>query len=152
MKNHFANESLPIGRDSQGKVTGVIEIVAHSLGYAYALGMIEKIKAAGFKLGRFYIIAPENASSGQVNLADFEEVWQYGSDNKRDDLWEQDGIAPQSAVVGLPDDGTIENRFGRVYIPKNDPNRDFVGAHSISSYGWIFLITNPQTPGYVRNR
>ncbi len=29
-------------------------------------------------LGRFYIIAPENAEAGEINLNDFEEVWHYG--------------------------------------------------------------------------
>lgn len=35
--------------------------------------------------GRIYIIAPENACSGGANWAQFEEVWQYGSNNNLED-------------------------------------------------------------------
>ena len=55
-------------------------------------------------LGRFYVIAPENACSGEIDLDAFEEVWQYGSnlgEPNADPIHQQDGVAPQCAVNGL---------------------------------------------------
>ena len=48
------------------------------MGYAYALGMLEVLKPAlanttTATFGSFYILAPENASAGNINLADFED-------------------------------------------------------------------------------
>jgi hypothetical protein len=122
------------------------------MGYAYSLGMIEKISEAGFKMGRFYIVAPENACSGEINLKNFEEVWQFGSNEANDLIWEQDGVAPQCPVKGLrPNPGTADLQ-GRIYIPSGDPNRDFLAAHSISSYEWIFTTLTIGRPGYVKER
>jgi len=42
-------------------------IVAHSMGYAYALGMIDELRGKIY-FGGFYIIAPENAGQGSVKL------------------------------------------------------------------------------------
>ena len=55
-----------------------IFIVAHSMGYAYSLGIIDELRGR-INFGGFYILAPENASAGKVNLKEWKEVWQYGS-------------------------------------------------------------------------
>lgn len=130
------------------KATEKVDIVAHSMGYAYSLGMIDELKKQGYKLGRFYILAPENASSGSVTLTDFEnkEVWQYGSseDNLKDKKWFQDGVAPQGPI------GNIGTR--RVYIPEDGSvPQGFLDSHSISNYKWIFTKQEGDA-GYVKSR
>jgi hypothetical protein len=111
--------------------TDVIDIVCHSMGFAYAQGMIEVFKKNKFKLGKYYIIAPENACSGSINLGDFEEVWQYGCneapvDKGGDVIWEQDGVAPQCGV------GNLDKK--RIYIPPQ-VKKGFVESHTIGNYG-----------------
>jgi len=121
------------------------------MGYAYSLGMIDELKAQGYKLGRFYIWAPENASSGSVTSSDFEnkEVWQYGSNEEslKDKKWLEDGVAPQAPVGNI---GT-----SRVYIPEDgSAPQGFLESHSVSNYKWIFTkLTDPnKDKGYVKNR
>jgi hypothetical protein len=106
-----------------------LDIVCHSMGFAYALGMVEEIKAQipNIKLGGFYIIAPENGCSGTVNLADWQEIWQYGTDEVKDPIHLQDGVAPQCPVSGLL---PVQNKSGRAYIPDDAP-KGFVSSHSI---------------------
>lgn len=147
------NGTMLVERDAQGLITSKLDIVAHSMGYAYALGIVDAIKGSDVKIqmGRFYIIAPENACSGQISLSDFEEVWQYGSNLGQpgaDPLWEQDGVAPQCAVQGL---NTPSSTRGRAYFPANWKPKGFVESHSISNYGWIFN-TNKGETGYVNQR
>jgi hypothetical protein len=147
-------------------VKDTIDIVAHSMGYAYAVGFIEQIKNE-VHLGRFYIFAPENACSGGNDWSEFEEVWQYGANNNeededpanyltldgtRDPYWWQDGIAPQCAVRDIEPlpQGVIG---GRVYIPKTFQPKGFNASHYIKNYMWVFTyITNPQARGYIKSR
>ena len=58
---------------------------------------------------------------------------------------DQDGVAPQSGVQGLPDGQ-------RAYIPK-DPSipKNFVDSHIIKNYGWIFE-QQEKDPAYVTPR
>jgi hypothetical protein len=121
-----------------------LDIVCHSMGFAYALGMIEELKNArpNIKLGGFYIIAPENPSTGTVNSNEFMQVWQYGSDENNHLIHKQDGVAPQSAVRNL------ENH--RAFIP-NSVTQGFISSHSIGNYKWIFEIMH-SNKGYVTPR
>lgn len=130
------------------KANGKVDVIAHSMGFAYAQGIIEVLKEKGYALGRYYILAPENPGSGGVNLSDFEDqgnntVWQYGSNETADNLWEQDGVAPQVPVVGL------EQR--RAYIPATAP-KSFLDCHWVENYGWIFEIRDSNKKGYVKRR
>jgi hypothetical protein len=124
-----------------------LDIVCHSMGFAYSLGMIEELKRAKINFGGFYIIAPENASSGTVNVNDFTEVWQYGSDENLPEH-KQDGVAPQRPVGNLYD---IPNKSGRAYIPDDEP-QGFISSHSIGNYKWIFEKLNIKDNGYVTPR
>jgi hypothetical protein len=146
-------------KGSDGLVHDTVDIVCHSMGFAHALGIIDDIKEAiktdlkGLKLGRFYIIAPENACSGEVNVNEWQQVWQYGSDEEtlKDKPWLQDGVAPQCRVNGLLDN---PQKSGRAYIPTDGSvPQGFLNSHSIKNYGWIFSKnTNPLSPGYVKPR
>lgn len=122
---------------------GKIDIVAHSMGYAVAKGIADFLHpylSTNNKLGYFYIIAPENAvgSTGssdpiyRLATSNFEGVFQYGSDFMKERRCRQDGIAPQVKVNGLPD--------GRnVFIPEaKESIRNFLDAHYIDNYGWLF--------------
>jgi hypothetical protein len=122
-----------------------LDIVCHSMGFAYVLGMIEEIKAQmpDIIFGGFYIIAPENGCSGSVNPAEWLEIWQYGSNEVEDPIYEQDGVAPQCEVDGLKD-------INRAYIPDNVV-KGFVSSHSIENYKWIFT-RNEKQRGYVTPR
>lgn len=112
-------------------------IVAHSMGFAYALGVIDELRSK-IKLGGFYIISPENAQAGNVNLAEWQEVWQYGSNFQVDAPCLQDGIAPQSCVKGL-------DEKHRLYIPAElYTKKGFFDAHFIGYYTWIFSIAQQQ--------
>jgi hypothetical protein len=123
----------------------MLDIVCHSMGYAYALGMIDKLQAEKIKFGRFYIIAPENAGSGSIPSG-FQEIWQYGCNENRDPAFLQDGVAPQTTAKDLPP-------ANRIYIP-NDGSvpMGFVESHRIGNYGWIFTTIQPGGLGYVKQR
>jgi hypothetical protein len=53
-------------KDGKMIVHGVVDIVAHSMGFAYSLGMIEELQKEGVEIGNYYVIAPENACSGYL--------------------------------------------------------------------------------------
>ena len=121
------------------------------MGYAYALGIVDVLKGK-IPFGRLYIIAPENAAAGDINLNDFEEVWQYGAnlgEPGADPLHMQDGVAPQTAVKGI--DKLKKGKGGRVFIPKDEP-KGFLKSHSIGNYKWIFSKILKGDDGYVKPR
>jgi len=131
-----------------GKKIDTLDIVCHSMGYAYALGMIDVLKDS-VTFGRFYIIAPENAESGGTDWNVFTEVWQYGSDEEtlKNTPKLQDGVAPQTKAKDLPKDR-------RVFIPYDVP-QGFLKSHSIGNYKWIFTKLTPtgtNSAGYVKPR
>lgn len=133
--------------NNQIKINDTLDVVCHSMGFAYAQGIIEECKKAGIHLGRYYIIAPENACTGYINTQEWEEVWQYGSDEQNDLIWKQDGVAPQCPVSGL-------TTYNRVKIPE-EVTQNFIDSHLIKNYKWIFNIQNiagPNGKGYVKKR
>jgi hypothetical protein len=136
-------------KEASYTASDTLDIVCHSMGFAYALGMIEEIKAQmpDIQLGGFYIIAPENGCSGEVNTPDWQEIWQYGSDEENDPVDKQDGVAPQCPVKGLL---SVQNKSGRAYIP-DDVVKGFISSHSIENYKWIFTQKKGQR-GYVTPR
>lgn len=137
------NGKLPVNIKN-GRVTDSLDIVAHSMGFAYAQGMIEVLKGK-IPLAGYYIIAPENACSGiaNVNESDFKVIWQYGADETID-ISKQDGVAPQCKVGGLDD-------AKRVYIPRDWRPQGFVSSHAIGNYWWIFNKSQGDQ-GYVKSR
>jgi len=122
-------------------------IVAHSMGYAYSLGMIEVLRGK-INFGGFYILAPENAKSGYVNPDEWQQVWQYGSRfnlTNSDAPCLQDGIAPQTGAKGL----SFENR---VFIPENlYLRKGFFDSHFVGYYDWILKIPATEK-GYMKQR
>lgn len=122
-------------------------IVAHSMGYAYTLGIIEKLRGK-INFGGLYIIAPENASAGKINQREWKEVWQYGSDFEAHQLTAPcllDGIAPQTKVGGL-------SPRQRAYIPEeNYTKMGFFNSHFIGYYTWIFDLEKDES-GYINQR
>lgn len=150
-KTEGENFEAALKKSNFDKATEKIDIVCHSMGYASALGIIDYLKPLGYKFGRMYIIAPENAQAGSVDLNDFEPngVWQYGADLNRQDgikpdpCTNQDGVAPQTMAKGLYE-------TNRVYIPATVP-KGFLNSHSISNFNWIFNI-QPKKEGYVTPR
>lgn len=126
-------------------VLDTIDVVCHSMGFAYSLGMIEELQKAKIKIGRYYIIAPENACSGTIPQ-NIEEAWQYGSDEVNHSISKQDGIAPQCGAIGI---GT-----NRVYIPIEDPEIPvgFIDCHLTKNYTWIFKKIKNGKAGYVKRR
>jgi len=152
----LTNGSITCRKDSKGNIIDTLDIVCHSFGYAYTLGMCDALKGK-IHFGRLYCVAPENACSGQITLTDFEEVWQYGSNEdpiNGDLVWEQDGVAPQCAVQGITKLPKLATIGGRVFIPNTWSHREFLGAHYIDNYIWIFseLIPNDFRGGYVKPR
>ncbi|MGV3632529.1 MAG: hypothetical protein ACO1O6_15075 [Bacteroidota bacterium] len=122
-------------------------LVAHSMGFAYSLGIVEELRGK-INFGSFYIIAPENAKSGKIREEEWQEVWQYGSNfnpESFDAPCLQDGVAPQSKVGGLS-----ENK--RVYIPRALYFRKgFFDSHFIGYYTWILDIPKGKK-GFVKQR
>jgi hypothetical protein len=124
-----------------------IYMVAHSMGYAYALGIIE-VLSKNIKFGGFYIFAPENASSGGVNSKQWDEVWQYGSNltnPPKEAPCLQDGIAPQFNVKGLPSNNIIH------FPSELNKFRGFSASHFIGNYTWIFDLPSGQRGAVKRN-
>lgn len=127
-----------------------VDIVCHSMGYAYALGFIDAIQGKVI-FGKIYIIAAENACVGGTDWNMFEEVWQYGSNLDQPDpdpVWEQDGIAPQCQVKGLETVSALKG--GRAFIPKTWPVKNFIDSHMLFNYFWMFECIKPGEPGYVK--
>lgn len=122
-------------------------IVAHSMGYAYALGIIEEMRGK-INFGGFYIIAPENASAGDVLMDEWKEIWQYGDDfdsEKDESPCLLDGVAPQTKVGGL-------NTQNRVFIPAKKYNiKGFYDSHFVGYYTWIFNL-DKDSKGYIKQR
>lgn len=168
--NTRANESGFMQRKEEGRLAGetyllarslnpfsqevkdTLDIVSHSMGYAYSLGFLEVIKDKVI-LGNMYILAPENAGIEGFDWTAFQHTWQYGSDLDQKNpapLREQDGIAPQCAVKGI--DQLPPDRGGRVFIPADWPNKNFVDSHMIYSYDWIFECIPVGQPGYISRR
>ncbi|MFT6337005.1 MAG: hypothetical protein ACJATI_003766, partial [Halioglobus sp.] len=139
------NRTVYVSMNSDNEIIGDIDIVAHSMGFAHAMGMISVLKdhmapdiEGNKKLGRFYILAPENSCSiGNIfSVNDFEEVWQYGSNPNSLKLWELDGIAVQCEdEVNMPQANKV---YLEDYEEATRSVRDFLNAHYSSNYNWIF--------------
>jgi hypothetical protein len=128
--------------NTEGKIIDTIDVVCHSMGFAYAQGLINVLRNK-LPFGRFYIIAPENPASGeQLLLTEWQDVWQYGSNETLDPIDKQDGVAQQAPVPGI--------QGKRAFIPSNAP-KSFQDCHSIDNYIWIFDL-NIDDDGYVTPR
>ena len=126
-----------------------IDIVCHSMGYAYTLGFIEEIKTK-VAFGNIYILAPENGCLDGTDWAKFQQVWQYGSNldqENPDPIWEQDGVAPQCQVKGI--EKMKPGKGGRAFIPKDWPRKNFVDSHQPYNFYWIFERIKVGENGYV---
>lgn len=118
-----------------------IDIVAHSMGFAFAYGMARAILdadilAEGNTLGNFYVLAPENGC-GAVGFVkeNFESVWQYGTAEngpRPHPAWLRDGVAPQCPIPGLD---WNQSPYGRIRF---QGEAGFINAHLGGNYGWIF--------------
>lgn len=122
----------PNGRDT-------VDIVCHSMGYAYALGFIETVKR-NVVLGKVLILAPESPGVQGTDWNMFQEAWQYGSnrfEKKADITCRQDGVAPQCPVVGF--DRLEPGKGGRLFIPKG-AKKGFIRSHHLSYWDWFYGI------------
>lgn len=125
-----------------------IDLVCHSMGYAYTLGFIEAVQQE-LVVGKLYILAPENANAGSLDWSNYLSVYQYGANlgqTDQDILAFQDGVAPQTGIKGLPING---QKYGRFFSPKNWPNKQFIHSHMVYSFDWIFDRILPNEPGYI---
>ncbi|NDB34384.1 MAG: hypothetical protein EB023_03355, partial [Flavobacteriia bacterium] len=122
-------------------------LVAHSMGFAYALGMIDALgKACQYKT--FYVIAPENAESGKINPQQWHRVYQYGcftSGPLMQPACLQDGVAPQSGIRGLP------SAFRFTFPTDYHKKMGFTGSHFVGYYDWIFDIPPHQEGAVQKN-
>jgi hypothetical protein len=111
-------------------------IVAHSMGYAYSLGMVEALRNKCV-FGEYYIFAPENAEAGKVIQSEWNTVYQYGSIPKgarKQAPCLQDGVAPQTKTNGL----SAQNRL--TFPVSHYKKMGFTGSHFIGFYDWVFEI------------
>ena len=122
-------------------------IVAHSMGYAYALGMIDELRGK-INFGGFYILAPENAEAGKINASEWQEIYQYGVNHEKFEKTAPcmlDGVAPQIRAQGLEPEKHI-------FIPENLFRRfGFFDSHFVGFYDWIFDIPQGET-GAIKQR
>ncbi|MNK24857.1 hypothetical protein D3C87_431720 [compost metagenome] len=122
-------------------------LVVHSMGFAYAQGMIQQLRGK-INFGGYYILAPENGEGGTVNREEWKQVWQYGSNLhtvNQDAPCLQDGVAPQSAVKGLDEEQ-------RIYIPGSLYKRKgYFDSHFIGWYNWTLAIPEGKK-GYIKQR
>jgi hypothetical protein len=117
------------------------------MGYAYSLGIVDVLRGK-INFGDYYIIAPENASAGKVNIGEWKNVWQFGSkynEKEQDPPCLQDGVAPQTKAGGLTE-------WHRLYIPEHFyKHKGFFDSHFIGYYTWIFDIPQGKR-GYIPQR
>ena len=119
-------------------------IVAHSMGFAYSLGILNELRGK-INFGGFYIIAPENAEAGKVKVSEWKDIVHYGcnlSAKNKAPACLQDGIAPQSNIQGL-------SSKEHVYFPMELQKRmGYLGSHFIGNYLWTLEIPKDQ-PGHI---
>lgn len=148
-KGRIAGKNLLmlLNEKPNSSLNDTLYIVAHSMGFAYAQGMLEELKDK-INFGGYYIIAPENAAGGEVNINQWQEVWHYGVDllgDSPDEPCLQDGIAPQTEIQNF-------NLTHRVYFPKNQfKKKGFFNSHFIGYYTWLFTIKENEK-GFIRQR
>lgn len=151
-------------RKNQGKIAGknllmmlnelpsridndTLYLVAHSMGFAYSLGIVEELRGK-INFGGFYILAPENGESGLVNKNEWQQIWHYGSNliGKYPDYpCLQDGVAPQSKVKGL-------TKKQMIFIPPHlSTSKGYFDAHFIGYYTWVFDIPK-NSKGHILQR
>ncbi len=120
-------------------------IVAHSMGFAYSLGILNELRGK-INFGGFYIIAPENAEAGKVKVSEWKDIVHYGcnlSAKNKAPACLQDGIAPQSNIQGL-------SSKEHVYFPMVLQKRmGYLGSHFIGNYLWTLDIPKDK-PGHIR--
>ena len=123
--------------NTQSKDT--LDMVCHSMGYAYALGFLEAVEPHVL-FGKILILAPESPGVRGVDWNKFQEVWQYGSDRFEkgaDVTCRQDGVAPQCAVAGI--EQLERGKGGRLFIPKG-AKKGFIRSHHLSYWDWFYRI------------
>lgn len=122
-------------------------IVAHSMGFAYSVGLVDQLRG-NIQLGGYYIIAPEDAGVEKIDPNEWKQIWQYGSRlgvENPDAPCLQDGVAPQTLVRGLP-------ATKRVFIPEqNYYQKGFFDSHFIGYYKWILKIPNDKRGHITQN-
>jgi hypothetical protein len=132
-----------------------IDLVCHSMGYAYMLGFMEEIKDK-VVFGKIYILAPESGCVDGFDWQKCQEVWQYGTHDDHVPVSELDMVAPQCMVKGL--DTIPVERGGRVYIPseqieefQNREKYDIIDIHDTKYFDWIINQITVGCPGYIIN-
>lgn len=128
-----------LGEYIQSNKADTLDVVCHSMGYAYALGFLEVVRPH-VVLGKMLIMAPESPGVKGMNWNEFQEVWQYGSDRFEENALvtcRQDGIAPQCAVMGI--ERLEPGKGGRLFIPKG-AKLGFVRSHHLSYWDWFYWI------------
>jgi len=124
---------------ASGHARDTLDMVCHSMGYAYALGFLEAVEPY-VVFGKILILAPESPGVGGMDWNKFQEVWQYGSnrfEKGADITCRQDGIAPQCAVAGI--DKLDPKKGGRFFIPRG-ARKGFVRSHHLSYWDWFYRI------------
>lgn len=119
-----------------------INIVSHSMGYAFSLGLISTLKSK-VNFGKMLAISPESGGYQGTDWNLFDEVWQYGcrmGDKESDVIFFQDGIAPQQAIFGI--ENIKSTRGGRIYPPSiwQKKNKGFNRSHHLIWFEWFYLI------------
>jgi hypothetical protein len=120
-------------------------IVAHSMGFAYSLGILNELRGK-INFGGFYIIAPENAEAGKVKVSEWKDIVHYGcnlSAKNKAPACLQDGIAPQSNIQGL---SSKEHVYFPMVLQKK---MGYLGSHFIGNYLWTLEIPENQK-GHIR--
>ncbi len=122
-------------------------VVAHSMGYAYSLGLIESMRDKCV-FGEFYVFAPENAESGKIFQSEWNAVYQYGSipkGSRKQAPCLQDGVAPQTKAKGL----SAQNRL--TFPASHYKKMGFTGSHFIGFYDWVFDIPQGEKGAIVQH-
>lgn len=123
-----------------------VDIVCHSMGYAYALGFLDAVDEQ-MVLGKILILAPESPTVMGYDWNRFEQVWQVGSNRLQphaDRVCKQDGIAPQAPLKNI--ELLDPSKGGRVFLPKK-AQRGFIRSHHLNWWHWLLEIKEGE-PGY----
>ena len=119
-----------------------IDIISHSMGYAFSLGIISCLEGK-VNFGKMLAISPESAGYKGADWSLFDEVWQYGcnmGEKESDVIFFQDGIAPQQALLGL--ENLSRDKGGRIYPPSTWPKKfkGFNRSHNLRWFDWFHTI------------
>ena len=131
-------------KNGNDPINDTLYVVSHSMGHAYFMGMASILKGQ-IQFGAYHAFSPENPKGKILRTHLWPVVYQYGTKlygPQRHAPCQQDGVAPQWRISGLP-------AAQQIGFPKQLKARlGYFSSHYVGYYTWVFDIKKGK-PGYI---